>query len=200
MRDLLIATTNRFKAGEIQRLLAGLPLHFLDLSSFPNIAEPDESGATFEENALIKARYYAQQAGKWCVADDSGIEVEALDGRPGIISARYGGPDLSDADRYQQILREMRFVPDDNRGARYVCVAAFVGDGRKITAEGAVDGEILREPRGGGGFGYDPIFFFPTLQKTFAEMSAEEKNSISHRAVAFRRLRDKLMQLYFNAR
>lgn len=192
MRDLLIATNNRFKAAEIRALLAGLPVRFRDLSEFPDLPEAEESGATFEENALIKARYYERETGIGCVADDSGLEVDALDGRPGIISARYGGPGLSDADRYERVLQEMRFVPDDNRGGRYVCVAAFAGNGKELTAEGTVDGQILRAPRGKGGFGYDPIFFYPPLQRTFAEMTTGEKNSVSHRATAFSRLRTML--------
>lgn len=190
MRELLIATNNRFKASEIRALLNGLPVLFRDLSDFPDLPEAEETGSTFEENALIKARYYERETGIWCVADDSGLEVDALEGRPGIISARYGGAGLTDADRYQRILREMRFVPDDNRGARFVCVAAFTGGEKEFAAEGAVEGIILRAPRGTGGFGYDPIFFFPPLRKAFAELSAGEKNSISHRARAFGRLRD----------
>lgn len=200
MRDLLIATNNRFKAAEIRELLAGLSVRFRDLSEFPDLPEAEESGATFEENALIKARFYSRKTGAWCVADDSGLEVFALDGRPGILSARYGGLGLSDADRYERVLREMRFVPDDNRGARYVCVAAFAGDGKELTTQGAVEGQILRAPRGKGGFGYDPIFFYPPLQKTFAEITPEEKNSISHRAVAFGRLREVVSALCISLR
>jgi len=194
MKKFLLATGNQGKVREIKDLLADVPIEIVSLASFPNIREPEETGDTFEANALLKADYYNQQTGLTAIADDSGLVVDALDGRPGVYSARYGGPDANDVDRYRKLLDELNDVPDDKRTARFVCVAAIVGDGIRQTFSGVAEGRILRAPRGQGGFGYDPVFYYPELDKTFAELTREEKSVVSHRGQAFAQLVEFLRQ------
>ena len=188
LRKILLATGNQGKVKEIRDLLDGLRVEIVSLASFPAITEPEETGDTFEANALLKADYYHQQTGLTAIADDSGLVVDALDGRPGVYSARYGGPNANDTDRYRKLLDELNEVPDDKRSARFVCVAAIVGDGIRQTFFGAAEGHILHTPRGQGGFGYDPVFYYPELDKTFAELTREEKSVVSHRGHAFAQL------------
>jgi XTP/dITP diphosphohydrolase len=189
MGPLLIATTNPGKLREIRRLLADLPVPLCSLADTPAINEPDEHGATFAANARDKARYYAWATGLMTVADDSGLEIAALDGAPGVHSARFPG------DSYREKFHEL-FRLMDERGAResaarFVCAVALArGDEILFETEGIVEGTITREPRGTGGFGYDPIFFYPPLGRTLAELSEREKSAVSHRGRAFRALRD----------
>jgi XTP/dITP diphosphohydrolase len=167
-------------------LLHGLPFHLRHLTDFPGVVLPPEGETSYADNALGKARAVAAATGELALADDSGIEVDALSGRPGVLSARYGGAALTDPDRCRVILEEMAGVPAECRGARFRCLIAIAcpREGRETTMEGVVEGVLLEAPRGAGGFGYDPIFFYPPLGKSFAEISAEEKNRVSHRAQA----------------
>jgi len=185
VRKLLIATHNPGKIREYQTLLADLPLLVTSLRAEGIVDDVEETGETFVANARLKARAYAQQSGLWTWADDSGLEVDALDGRPGVYSARYAGPDATDRDRYQKVLAELQQYPDRPRSARFWCVVAIASpDDEIFTTEASVEGEIIDNARGEHGFGYDPIFYLPDLGKTMAELPAEAKNQISHRGKA----------------
>jgi XTP/dITP diphosphohydrolase len=172
-------------------LLSGIPFRILNLADFPGVTLPPEGESSYAENALAKARAVASATGETSLADDSGIEVDALGGGPGVLSARYGGPGLSDPERCEVMLREMASVPRERRTARFRCLIAIVCPRRRreTTLEGVVEGVLLEAPRGAGGFGYDPLFFYPPLGRGFAELSAEEKNRVSHRAQACRHAR-----------
>jgi XTP/dITP diphosphohydrolase len=209
---LLIATSNKGKVAEIAALLEGLECRAIGLEDLPQVPPPvEETGTTFVENALIKADYYHAASGLLTLADDSGLEVDALDGRPGVYSARYGGEGLSGAKQIALLLEEMKDTPEEKRAARFVCAVALVGVAGKIsdkresvrrpdgalvdspvrpqirqTFEGRCEGRIADAPRGAGGFGYDPIFIDAELGRTFAELSPEEKSSRSHRGKALR--------------
>jgi len=187
----VLATANRAKAREMAALLQGVPFRILNLTDLEGITLPPEGESSYADNALGKARAVAAATGELALADDSGIEVDALGGGPGVLSARYGGEGLSDPERCDVMLREMAGVPAARRGARFRCLIAIVCPrrGRETTIEGVVEGVLLEAPRGEGGFGYDPLFFYPPLGKSFAELSAEEKNRVSHRAQACRRAR-----------
>ena len=178
-------------------LLEGLPFRIVSLADFPAVTLPPEGETSYVENALGKARAVASATGLLALADDSGIEVDALGGRPGVVSARYGGEGLSDPERCQVMLKEMAGVPAERRGARFRCLLAIVCPrrDRETTIEGVVEGVLLDAPRGTGGFGYDPLFFYPPLGKGFAELAADEKNRVSHRARACRRAREWLAAL-----
>jgi XTP/dITP diphosphohydrolase len=189
---LLIATRNRGKWEEIRELLADLPITLIGLEEFPSLPDAPESGSTFEENALLKARFFHERTGLLTVAEDSGLEVEALGGAPGLFSARYG---RSDAERIARLLAELRDVPAEQRTARFVCVAALVGPHLERTFAGEVHGRIRTAPAGAQGFGFDPVFEYPPLGKTFAEMTRSEKSAVSHRGHAFRHLREFLTLL-----
>ncbi len=185
MRKLLIATHNPGKIREYQTLLADLPLLVTSLRAEGIVDDVEETGDTFAANARLKARAYAHQSGLWTWADDSGLEVDALDGRPGVYSARYAGPGATDRDRYQKVLAELQQYPERPRSARFWCVVAIASpDDEIFTAEASVEGEIIAAARGEHGFGYDPIFYLPDLGKTMAELPAEIKNQISHRGKA----------------
>jgi XTP/dITP diphosphohydrolase len=174
-------------------LLAGLPYRIQDLSEFPGVVLPPEGLTSYTENALGKARAVTAATGLLALADDSGIEVDALDGRPGVLSARYGGEELTDPERNAVMLRELRGVPAARRSARYRAVIAVTApDGREATMEGTVEGILLEAPRGAGGFGYDPLFYYPPLGATFAEISAEAKHTVSHRGRAMALARELL--------
>jgi XTP/dITP diphosphohydrolase len=182
---LLVATHNRGKILEYRALLSDLPLAVTWLDEQGIAENVEETGATFAENACLKAAAYAQRTGLWTWADDSGLEVDALDGRPGVYSARYGGPGLSDADRYRRLLAELAAIAPEQRTARFRCVVALAIPGGPIyTAEAAVEGLIVDAPRGAHGFGYDPVFFVPDQQRTMAELEPAIKNRISHRGRA----------------
>ena len=186
---IVLATRNPGKISEIEALLTGVRI--ATAASFPGCPEPKESGRTFEENALIKARAVAGFTGKTALADDSGLEVDALGGAPGVHSARYAGATASDGDNMGRLLDALSGVAD--RTARFRCVIAVVApDGRTWTSDGVCEGRILREPRGESGFGYDPLFVPAGYDSTFAELDARMKNRISHRAMALRRIAETL--------
>lgn len=195
MRRLLIATRNPGKLVELQALLdTDLPLEVLPL---PEAApEVEETGHTFAENALLKAQTIAAWSGEWVLADDSGLEVDALDGAPGVYSSRYAGPGARDADRIAKLLEALREIPPERRSARFRCVAAIAApDARVWTVDGTCEGTIATAPRGDQGFGYDPVFYLPLYQATMAELAPEVKNRISHRAHALAAAREVLSRL-----
>ncbi|GAB4568139.1 MAG: RdgB/HAM1 family non-canonical purine NTP pyrophosphatase [Anaerolineae bacterium] len=196
MKKLLIATHNAGKLREYRQLLADLPLQVVELAHVGITEDVPEDGDTFAENARAKALAYARMSGLWTWADDSGLEVDALNGEPGVMSARYGGPGASDEDRYRLLLQRLEGVPEHKRTARFRCVIALASpQGEVHLAEGVCEGRITTEPRGQGGFGYDPVFFVPELGRTMAELTAEEKNAISHRGRAAREAREVLARL-----
>jgi XTP/dITP diphosphohydrolase len=184
---IFLATSNQSKIAEV-RLIMGE--RFIEVAGLTDSASTNEieTGATFAENALLKARYYHKISGLPTVSDDSGLEVEALGGAPGIYSARFAGPGAGDGDRIAGLLYEMKGVPNHLRGAQFTCAAAIVWDGGERVFEDHVQGLILESARGTRGFGYDPIFFYEPLGKTFAELTPSEKADVSHRGRAFRRL------------
>lgn len=186
MLKLVLASTNKGKIAEFRELLAELPIELFGLGDYPGIPEIKEDGKTFAENALIKARVIADHTGELTLADDSGLEVDALNGEPGVYSARYGQPGWSDRDRYLFLLEKLQGVPFEKRTARFRCALALVNprNNRIDQVDGAVEGVILDSPRGDHGFGYDPVFLIPELGKTMAELTGEEKNSFSHRGRA----------------
>jgi len=185
MKKLLIATNNPGKLQEYADLLDGLPVELTSPAQEGLSLAVDESGGTFAENAILKARAYAEASGLPTLADDSGLEVDALGGGPGVRSARYAGEGASDEDRYRLLLRNLREVPAERRTARFRCVVAIVGpEGDVHTAEGRCEGIIGFEPRGAHGFGYDPVFYLPHRGQTMAELPPAVKNRISHRARA----------------
>ena len=189
--NLLIATTNPHKAAEIRALLAGLHVRLETLAEHPGLEAPEETGATFAENARLKAVAYSRLTGRTAVADDSGLEIDALDGAPGVRSARFGGD--SYAEKFAAIYRQLRARGAGTSTARFVCALAVADDGRIVfETRGVVEGCIAPAPAGGGGFGYDPIFFHPASGRTFGEILAAEKAAVSHRSQAFRALRDYL--------
>lgn len=188
---LLIATTNPGKVAEINDLLAGLNCRVIGLADLPQaLPIVEETGTTFTENALLKAEHYHQRTGLLTLADDSGLVVDALDGRPGVYSARYGGAGLSSTEQINLLLAELKDVPAEKRTARFVCCIALVGElaGEQLrqTFERSCEGLIANAPRGAQGFGYDPIFIDAELGRTFAELSREEKAARSHRGQALR--------------
>ena len=186
---LLIATRNSGKITEFQELLSGISFQTTSLQAEGILEEVAETGESFEENATIKARTYSSISGLPTLADDSGLEVDALHGQPGIMSARYGGPGLSDMDRVNLLLGNLVGVPQEDRTARFRCVIAVAEpSGRTFSVAGVLEGIIIQSsPKGIGGFGYDPIFYVPTLRCTTAELSSAHKNAISHRGQAARR-------------
>lgn len=190
---ILLATANRGKIKEIKHILEGLDLDIVTLDDYPGLSLPPEDGATFMENALIKARGAALKTGVAVLADDSGLEVDFLGGLPGIRSARYAGTGASDKENWLKLLKELEGVDEEKRRARFRCALALVWpDGEEEVFEGSLEGVILGEPRGGHGFGYDPVFFIPEMGKTAAELTPDEKNSVSHRAKALEKLKDRL--------
>ena len=195
MPVLCIATTNPNKLSEIRELLADVPVQLKSLRDVPPIAEPEETGTTFQENARLKALYYAAHSGMRTVAEDSGLVIDALGGEPGVRSARFLREDASYPERFAEIHRRLAQTPDEPRTARFVCALAVVDNGRVIyETTGTVEGEIADAPRGGYGFGYDPIFYYPPYGSTLSEVASARKNAVAHRGVAFRRLADWLRQ------
>ena len=191
---VVLATRNKHKTAELTELFSdlGFSLGFVTLDEAGFDGEIAEDGNSFEDNALIKARTAARECKMTAVADDSGLEVDALGGKPGIYSARYAGTG-SDADNNRKLLSEMEVVPDEKRTARFVCAMALVmPDGAEIAVRGTCEGTVTRAPRGSGTFGYDPLFFYPPLGATFAELSPAQKNSVSHRGRAVRLLAEKI--------
>jgi XTP/dITP diphosphohydrolase len=187
---LLIATTNKNKIIEIRGLLAGLDLELLTLDAFPGVAAPEETGQTFAENARQKASYYARMTHETVVAEDSGLEIDAVGGAPGVESARFGGAELDYPRKFALIEERLRASCNSDWTARFVCAVALVRESTVLfEARGIVDGAIVLPPRGTGGFGYDPIFYYPPYRRTLAEATREEKAAVSHRGTAFRELR-----------
>ncbi|BBA35217.1 non-canonical purine NTP pyrophosphatase [Methylocaldum marinum] len=194
MKKILLASNNPGKVREIQAMLANDDIKIVPQSAFriPNI---EEIGLTFIENAILKARHTSQFSGLPAMADDSGLEVDALNGAPGVFSARYSGADANDAANNAKLLRELEEVPDAERTARFRCVMVFLRHARDpspLIGQGVWEGVILRESRGTAGFGYDPLFFVPEQKRTAAELSADEKNRLSHRGKALRELVEQL--------
>ena len=187
---LVLATANRAKGLELAALLADLPYRIQTLADYPGVTLPPEGERSYAENALGKARVVTRATGAMALADDSGIEVDAFDGRPGVLSARYGGKALTDPERNALMLRELQGVPAARRTARYRAVIAMTApDGREATVEGTTEGVLLESPRGTGGFGYDPLFYYPALGATFAELSPTAKHAVSHRGRAMAQAR-----------
>ena len=187
---LLIATSNAKKLKELQELLSGLPIQCLGLCDFPDVVEVEETGLTFEENAQIKALGYAGQTGVLTLGEDSGICCDALKGAPGVFSARFCGESKNDDENNKKLLESLRNVPDEKRTAYYESAIALAESGRLIgVVRGQVHGWITCELRGDGGFGYDPLFFYPPFQKTFGEVPIEMKHRVSHRSQALGKFR-----------
>ncbi len=187
---ILIATANPGKVREIASVMTDLPVQWVGLSDLPPVEEPVEDGRTFAENARLKALYYARNTGLWALADDSGLEVDALGGAPGVFSARYAGQQGNDLANNTRLLRELQGVPAERRSARFRCCLALARPEAILAeSEGTIEGVIIDESRGDNGFGYDPHFFVPSLGKTTAELSPDNKNSISHRGQALRAMR-----------
>lgn len=188
-KSLVLATRNAGKIRELHALLSGLGFEVLGLDSFPRLGEIEETGSTFAENSLLKARTVAQATGLVALADDSGLEVDALNGAPGVYSARYSGPGATDEKNNRKLLDALHSVPEERRGCRFVSVVAAVAPGgAELLAEGRWEGRVLTAPRGAGGFGYDPLFLDLELGQSAAELAAEEKNARSHRGRALRAL------------
>ena len=186
---LLVATTNRNKVREIHQLLDGVPVELTTLDEWPDLEAPEETGRTFEENARGKALYYAAATGELTVAEDSGLAIDALDGLPGVESARFGGADTSYPDKFALIYEALRARGSLESSARFICALVLAkGDRVLFETRGIVEGRIAPEPKGDGGFGYDPIFFYPQYGLTLAE-AGDLKAAVSHRGEAFRALR-----------
>jgi XTP/dITP diphosphohydrolase len=193
VRKLVVATKNEGKAREVAEILTGLPFEVLSLSEYPDAPDVEETGSTFVENATIKARAYAAFTGELTLADDSGLEVDALDGEPGIYSSRFAP---TTPERNARLLYMMKDVPEGQRGARFRCaISIATPDGRVWVSEGKVEGVISREDKGANGFGYDPVFYLPELGKHMAELTPDEKNAISHRGRALSSARGLLESL-----
>jgi XTP/dITP diphosphohydrolase len=194
-KKIVIGTSNPHKFEEIVQILQGIPVQFLSLQDFPDIPPIEETGFTFRENALLKARTVYKYTSLLTLADDSGLEVDALQGAPGIYSARFAGKEKDYAANNVKLLEFLKDVPDQQRRAQFRCMVGMVGPDTEQLAEGLVRGRIICEMRGGGGFGYDPLFIPDGYTKTFAEMEEEQKNRISHRALAFRKAKQLLEKL-----
>ena len=194
--ELLLATGNQNKVKELQQLLAGSSWRVLSLRDFPDLVMPPEDADTFLGNAVIKARTGAVGSGLWTLADDSGLVVDWLGGRPGVYSARYAGPEKDDKQNNKKLLAEMLNCPDDKRQARFVSAVALMSpDGRLFSAEGVCEGVIGKVEQGEFGFGYDPLFIVEGLGKTMSQLRLAEKNQISHRAKALAGIKDILLEL-----
>ena len=188
---IVLATRNQGKVRELAEPLRAFGLRVVGLDAFPDLPEVEETGTTFEENALLKAREVSKRTGLVAIADDSGLEVDALNGAPGVYSARYGGEGLDDKGRYMLLLNSMR--GQTTRKAHFACaIACAFPNGDELTAQGQCDGAIAFAPMGEGGFGYDPVFLVPEKGKTFGQLTAEEKSAISHRGKALRDFSEKL--------
>jgi XTP/dITP diphosphohydrolase len=206
-RSIVLATRNPGKLREIRQVLSGLPVEVGGLSEHGEIPQPAETGSTFAENARQKARHYARATGRWCLADDSGLEVDALDGAPGVRSARYATENVDpgadrktiDAANNAKLLAALDPVDEDKRTARFVCHLALADSkGILLETHGTVEGRIARSPRGCNGFGYDPLFLLPDLGRTAAELSPQQKNAVSHRGKAVREFARALAGLLAN--
>jgi XTP/dITP diphosphohydrolase len=190
----MLGTRNRKKREEIVEILGDLELNFGDLSDRPDVPDVEETGTTFEANARLKAISFAKATGEWTLAEDSGLVVPGLNGRPGVYSARYAGKQGDDAANNARLMAELAPLPSDRRAAYYVCVAVLADPAGEVkaVAEGRCHGVIVAQPRGAGGFGYDPLFLVPEFHQTFGELSARVKHALSHRSRALERLRPAL--------
>jgi len=194
--NIILATRNKGKVEELKVLLGDMPIDITSLSDHPEIPDIVEDGETFLENARKKARAVVAQVGSWALADDSGLAVKALGGEPGVFSARYAGKDGDHAANNIKLLREMESVPEGQRQAAFVCTMVLISpDGREWDVDGRCEGEIGFDLRGEGGFGYDPLFYVPRFGKTMAELSIDEKNSISHRGMALGKIKQVLLDI-----
>ena len=192
---IVLATHNHDKEIELQHSLRGLGVEICSLSEYPDIGEIEETGTTLLENSLLKAHTVHDRTGLPAIADDTGLEVDALDGAPGVYSARFAGADATYEDNLNKLLFSMEEVSEERRSARFRTVISFVDGNQELWTEGHIDGKIIDFPRGNSGFGYDPVFYIPQLEKTFAELSTEEKNKISHRGLALQKLRKILVNV-----
>ncbi len=193
MKEVIIATKNPGKAREFEHIFSKRGITVRTLLDFPEIPDVEETGSTFEENAILKAETVSLLLGKMVIGDDSGLIVDVLDGRPGIYSARYAGEPKNDRNNTEKVLSELKGVPDDQRTARFYCALAVAAPNQKTsTVSGTCEGRILEEPRGTNGFGYDPVFYVPDKGGAMAELSADEKSKISHRANALKKLDEML--------
>ena len=192
---IVLATHNHDKEIELKHSLRGLDVEICSLSEYPDIGEIYETGATLLENSLLKANTVHDLTGLPVIADDTGLEVDALDGAPGVYSARFSGLNATYGDNVNKLLSVMEDVPDDMRSARFRTVISFVDETQELWTEGFIEGRITENARGNMGFGYDPVFYVPRLKKTFAELSTAEKNKISHRGLALQKLRKILINV-----
>ena len=192
---IVLATHNHDKEIELQYSLQGLGVEICSLSEYPDIGEIEETGTTLLENSLLKAHTVHDRTGLPAIADDTGLEVDALDGAPGVYSARFAGAEATYEDNVNKLLSVMEDVSDDMRSARFRTVISFVDEIQEFLTEGFIEGRITEDPRGNMGFGYDPVFYVPQLEKTFAELSTAEKNKISHRGLALQKLRKILINV-----
>ena len=192
---IVLATHNHDKEIELQHSLRGLGVEICSLSEYPDIGEIEETGTTLLENSLLKAHTVHDRTGLPTIADDTGLEIDALDGAPGVYSARFAGLNATYEDNVNKLLSVMENVPDDMRSARFRTVISFVDEIQELWTEGLIQGRITKTPRGNMGFGYDPVFYVPHLEKTFAELSTNEKNKISHRGIALQKLRKILVNV-----
>ncbi len=196
INELVLATRNPHKGAELVALLSDLGIRIRTLAEFPDAPEVAEDGQTCEANAVKKAQAIMQHTGRMAVADDTGLEVDALGGRPGVHAARYAGPNATYEDNWRKLLRELEGVPRERRRACFITVAAIARPSAKVeVVDGVLEGLIAEEPAGTQGFGYDPVFFVPEAGKTLAELTADEKNRISHRARALAKVRNLLGKL-----
>jgi XTP/dITP diphosphohydrolase len=190
---VVLATRNQHKVQEIRALLADLAITFLSLSDFPDLPDVVEDGSTCKENAVKKARETAIETSHWALADDTGLEVDALEGRPGVFAARYAGEHATYADNCEKLLKELKDIPVAQRGARFLTVMALSDpEGQTEVVQGELQGQITEQFYGSQGFGYDPVFYVPKAHKTLAEMTLAEKNELSHRGQALRLAKDLL--------
>lgn len=195
LKTLLVASTNKKKLAELKELLQDFPLRLISLSELGNYREVPEDGKTFEENAQLKALGYAAQSGYLTLAEDSGLCCDALEGAPGVYSARFSGPQKNDRENNLKVLKLLEKVPDNCRGAQFISAVSLAEPGKVIgVVQGSVHGIISREIHGTNGFGYDPIFFFPPFGKTFGEVSSEMKHRVSHRAQALEKAKNQLQE------
>ena len=187
--QIVIATRNAHKLREISQILKVDGVEFLSLNDLPECPEVEETGKTFADNALLKAQTAAYHSGCWALSDDSGLEVDALQGRPGVHSARYAGEEADSLKNIQKLLAGLKGLSPEKRTARFVCSIALVSNhNRAYFTEGKIEGMITEQPRGQNGFGYDPVFWLPQYEKTMAQLSPEEKNGISHRTLALKKI------------
>jgi len=190
VRRLLVATTNPNKVKEIQRVLGGADVELITLEGWPDLAAPEETGRTFEDNARLKATYYARATGELTVAEDSGIAIDALGGVPGVESARYAGEHTSYPDKFARLYEALDRTGSRDSAARFVCALAVASPETILfEARGVIEGRVAQVPAGAGGFGYDPFFFYPPYGRTLGQVTPEEKLAVSHRGQAFRKLR-----------